>query len=110
MSSGFGHSAKSALGIASGLPPYKLIGSPHAGFLVIRIRALEAVFLWILETTRLYSEGECYCWSYTAVLLRFLPWASVPRVVTVRLFPSSDTTILPVVVTFVPFFTVKSNS
>ena len=51
-----------------------------------------------------------YCWSYTAVLLYFLPWASVPCEVTVRLLPSSDTTILPVVVTFVPFFTWKSNS
>jgi len=51
-----------------------------------------------------------YCWSYTAVLVNFLPWASVPRVVTVRLFPSSDTTILPVIVTIVPFFAVKSNS
>jgi hypothetical protein len=30
--------------------------------------------------------------------------------VTVRLLPSSDTTTLPVVVTFVPFFIMKSNS
>ena len=51
-----------------------------------------------------------YCLSYTVVLLNFLPWALVPQAVTVRLLPSSDATILPVVVTFVPFFTAKSNS
>ena len=55
-----------------------------------------------------YAAG--YCLSYTVVLLNFLPWALVPRAVTVRLLPSSDATILPVVVTFVPFFTAKSNS
>ncbi len=53
---------------------------------------------------------KVYCLSYTSVLVNFLPWASVPLEVTVRLLPSSDTTILPVVVIFVPFFTVKSNS
>ena len=34
----------------------------------------------------------CYCLSYTAVFLNFLPFASVPLVVTVRLLPSADTT------------------
>ena len=71
-----------------------------------------------LDSRDLYEEdligcvfpASVYCWSYTAVLVYFLPWASVPCEVTVRLLPSSDTTILPVVVTVVPFFTRKSNS
>ena len=56
------------------------------------------------------NSGSGYCMSYTAVLLNFFPLASVPVEVTVRLLPSSDTTILPEVVTVVPFFTTKSNS
>ena len=71
-----------------------------------------------LDSRDLYEEDfigcvfptSVYCCSYTAVLMYFLPRASVPYEVTVRLLPSSDTTILPVVVTVVPFFTTKSNS
>jgi hypothetical protein len=47
-----------------------------------------------------------YCFSYTAVLLTLLPFASVPLVVTVRLLPSADTVIRPVIVTLPPFLMV----
>src|SRR4029077_12694135 len=50
-----------------------------------------------------------HCLSYTAVLLNFLPWASVPLEITVRLLPSTDRIIVPVIVTFLSFFTVKPN-
>jgi len=48
------------------------------------------------------AEGFPYCLSYTAVLLTFLPDASVPDTVTVRLLPSAATTILPLIVTLPP--------
>ena len=38
------------------------------------------------------SRGSFYCLSYTAVLVYFLPCESVPLIVTVRLFPSAETT------------------
>src|SRR5207247_1138577 len=50
-----------------------------------------------------------YCFSYTAVLLNFLPCESVPLVVTVRLLPSADTTTRPLVVILPPFLTLNSS-
>ncbi|SRR6266851_1174789 len=48
----------------------------------------------------------CYCLSYTAVLLYFLPCASVPLIVTVRLLPSAATTTWAVRTTSPPFLDV----
>ena len=42
------------------------------------------------------ANAPVYCLSYTAVAVIFLPWASVPLVVTVRDFPSAATTTRPV--------------
>ncbi len=50
-----------------------------------------------------------YCLSYTAMLLNFLPSASVPLVVTVRVLPSADSTIRPVTVTFPSFLIVRAS-
>src|SRR6266436_3182458 len=50
-----------------------------------------------------------YCLSYTAVLLTFLPAESVPLVLTVRVLPSADTTIRPVVTTLPSFLPVNPN-
>jgi hypothetical protein len=47
-----------------------------------------------------------YCLSYTTVLLYFLPCASVPLTVTVRLLPSAATTTWAVRTTLPPFFDV----
>src|SRR5437899_1641097 len=58
------------------------------------------------SSSRLLSR---YCLSYTALLLIFLPFGSVPRVVTVRLLPSADTTIRPLVMSFPPFLTLSPN-
>jgi hypothetical protein len=44
-----------------------------------------------------------HCLSQTALLLTFLPFASVRLVVTVRLFPSGATTMRPLVVVLPPF-------
>jgi len=52
-------------------------------------------------------ESFRYCLSYTAVLLTFLPFASVPLKVTVRLLPSAETTTLPLIVVFPPFLLVN---
>ena len=49
-----------------------------------------------------------YCLSYTDVYFHFLPLESVPLTVTVRLLPSADTTIRPVVVTLLFFLLVSS--
>src|SRR5579864_7971848 len=46
-----------------------------------------------------------YCLSYTAVLWNFLPFESVPLVVTVRVLPSAETAMRPEVVTLPPFLT-----
>src|SRR2546430_16296546 len=50
-----------------------------------------------------------YCLSYTAVFLTFFPFGSVPLVLTVRVLPSADTTILPVTVVLPSFFPVSSK-
>src|SRR5262249_60864715 len=50
-----------------------------------------------------------YCLSYTAVLVTFFPFESVPLVVTVRLLPSAETTMRPVVVTLPPFLTLNDS-
>ena len=54
------------------------------------------------------SSSACttsrYCFSYTAVLLILLPFASVPLAVTVRVLPSADRTMWAVVVTLPSFF------
>src|SRR6185369_5913380 len=47
--------------------------------------------------------GPSHCLSYTAILLNLRPVEVVPLVVTVRVLPSAETTILPVTVTFPPF-------
>ena len=47
-----------------------------------------------------------YCLSYTAVLVNFLPFGSVPVMVTVRVLPSADTTARPLIVTLSPFLLV----
>ena len=49
------------------------------------------------------------CLSYTARLVTFLPLASVPVVVTVRVRPLAETTIRPVRVTLSSFFAVNAN-
>jgi hypothetical protein len=48
-----------------------------------------------------------YCFSYTPFLLTLWPFASVPLMVTVRLLPSPDTTIRPLVISLPPFMTLK---
>src|SRR5437899_5613817 len=50
-----------------------------------------------------------HCLSYTAVLLNFLPCGSVPLVVTVRLLPSADTAMRPLVVTLPLFLTLNPS-
>ncbi len=52
-------------------------------------------------------ESSGYCLSYTEVLLNFLPFESVPAMVTVRILPSADTTPRPVIVTLSPFLLVN---
>src|SRR5580700_196299 len=50
-----------------------------------------------------------YCFSYTPFLLTLWPFASVPLMVTVRLLPSPDTTIRPLVISLPPFMTLNPN-
>ena len=50
-----------------------------------------------------------YRFSYTAVLVFFLPVKSVPVRVTVRVLPSADTTPRPLIVTLSPFLFVNVN-
>src|SRR5271155_1363440 len=50
-----------------------------------------------------------YCFSYTSLLLILWPFSSVPLVVTVRLLPSPDTTIRPLVMTLPPFMMLNPN-
>ena len=50
--------------------------------------------------------GCTYCFSYTVVLLYFLPFASVPLTVTVRVLPSGASTTCATRTTFDPFFEV----
>jgi hypothetical protein len=47
-----------------------------------------------------------YCLSYTSTLSTFLPAASVPVVVVVRVLPSADTTVVNVWTGFPPSFRV----
>ena len=49
------------------------------------------------------GKDDVYCLSYTAVLVNFLPFASVPLECTVRLLPSAATTTRAVFTTCVPF-------
>src|SRR5262249_7885486 len=51
-----------------------------------------------------------HCLSYTAKFVKLPPCVSVPWVVTMLDFPSNDTTIRPVTVTFPFFLTVTSNA
>jgi len=53
------------------------------------------------------SGGCLYCLSYTAVLVNFVPFESVPVMVTVRVLPSADTTPRPLIVTLSPFLLVN---
>src|SRR5207253_10780924 len=55
------------------------------------------------------KPGIIHCLSYTAVLLNFLPCASVPLVVTVRLLPSADAAMRPLVVTAAAFLTLNPS-
>src|SRR5262245_52096816 len=55
------------------------------------------------------SGQVVHCLSYTAVLFTFLPFGSVPLVVTVRLLPSAETTTRPVTVAFPSFLTVNCS-
>src|SRR5215470_7081873 len=55
------------------------------------------------------SSKTDYCLSYTAVLLVFIPFASVPCIVTVRVFPSADRTMRPLSMILPPFFTVTAS-
>jgi len=52
---------------------------------------------------------SCYCLSYTAVLLTLLPFKSVPLEVTVRLLPSAETTMRPLIVVLPLFLTLKPS-
>jgi hypothetical protein len=45
--------------------------------------------------------------SYTALLVNFFPSALVPLIVTVRLFPSAETTMRPLVLTLPAFLTLN---
>src|SRR5262249_44582096 len=54
-------------------------------------------------------EMDPYCLSKKAMLEIFLPFASVPLVVTVRLLPSAATAMRPLMVTLPPFLTVKPS-
>src|SRR5437764_14533210 len=63
----------------------------------------------LLQTLDLNARPPCYCFSYTAMLVNFLPLESVPVVVTVRLLPSPDTTIRPLMVISPPFFVLKPS-
>lgn len=60
-------------------------------------------------TSRALIEGSIYCLSYTAVLLTFLPCASVPVVLTVRVLPSAETDMRPLTVSLPSFLTVSAN-
>src|SRR5256885_10826297 len=62
-----------------------------------------------LLITVIFRERSHYCLSYTAMLLIFLPFESVPVTVTVRLLPSADTTIRPVAVTLPSFLAVRTS-
>src|SRR2546423_15024483 len=53
--------------------------------------------------------GCTYCFSYTVVLLYFLPFASVPLTVTVRVLPSGASTTCATRTTFDPFFEVTCS-
>jgi len=55
------------------------------------------------------SGGSLYCLSYTAVLVYFLPFESVPVMVTVRVLPSADTTPRPLIVILSPFLLVNAS-
>lgn len=54
------------------------------------------LYVFALSLPRVRLEIP-YCLSYTAVLLTSLPFESVPLVVTVRILPSADTTMRPLV-------------
>ena len=54
-------------------------------------------------------ESSGYCLSYTEVLLTLLPFASVPLTVTVRVLPSADRAIRPLIVTLPPFLPANSS-
>ena len=45
---------------------------------------------------------SCYCFSYNETTSTGFPFASVPFVVVVRVFPSAETTMVEVAVTFPP--------
>jgi len=56
------------------------------------------------------AEGHPgYCLSYTEVLVNFLPFGSVPLTVTVRLLPSAETTMRPLMVTLPSFLLLNAN-
>src|SRR5450631_361386 len=57
-----------------------------------------------------HRDQRCrYCLSYTAVLVTFLPAASVRFKVTVRVLPSAETTALPLTVTLPSFLLVSDK-
>jgi hypothetical protein len=56
------------------------------------------------------EERFRYCLSYTAMLMTFLPFESIPRIVTVRLFPSVDTSMRPLAVRLPPFLKLKPTA
>ena len=50
-----------------------------------------------------------YCLSYTEVLVNFLPFESLPAMVTVRVLPSAEMTPRPVIVTLSPFLLMNAR-
>jgi hypothetical protein len=72
-------------------------------------RGVVGVIGDISPTMTGHRGPSLYCLSYTSFLLTLWPFASVPLVVTVRLLPSADTTIRPLVIILPPFKTLKLN-
>src|SRR5580700_5738962 len=56
------------------------------------------------------AEASGYRLSYADVLVNFLPFASVPLTMTVRVLPSGETTMRPVMVTLPSFLLVNANA
>ena len=74
----------------------------------VRVSQLKALNALPFGSER-SGRASGYCLSYTAVLVNFLPFESVPLTVTVRLLPSADTATRRLAVTLPPFLTLNPS-
>jgi hypothetical protein len=97
------------------VPPKQKVIADHHSILFILRNAYDDPRMEVTAAGHLHlawvrrcQASQGYCFSHTVTLFMACPCAFVPVVVTVIVFPSSETTRFEVATTFSPFLSVRS--